>query len=209
MKRLEWYFTSQGYQVINVTYRSRHCTMRQLSDVYLHQLLTRKILNQSARVHFVTHSMGGIILRQYLSNHYLENLGRVIMLAPPNHGSEIIDLLKSNPLTRSFLSLGGRELGTGINDVPQQLGPVQFECGVIACDRSLNPFLSYFLPGPNDGKVTVESAKIEGMRDFLLLHNTHTWLMWRKATLQQTRHFLEKGYFNRNFSDTIEKNCGN
>lgn len=119
------------------------------------------------------------------------------MLAPPNHGSEIIDRLRAHFFSRNFLGLSRLELGTGADDVPGKLGPANFECGVIAGDRSINPFLSALLHGPNDGKVTVESAKLEGMRDFLVLHSTHTWLMWRSQTLFQTLSFLESGHFNR------------
>jgi hypothetical protein len=98
-------------------------------------------------------------------------------------------------LSREFLGLAGRELGTTTNDVPAKLGPVNFDCGVIAGDCSLNPILSAMLTGLNDGKVTVESAKVSGMSDFLLLHYSHTWLMWRERTLQETRRFLEFGNF--------------
>jgi triacylglycerol lipase len=205
MKRLEWSFKGHGYRVINLTYPSRKFSIEHLTDVCLRRLLEEKIMDPSARVHFVTHSLGGIILRQYLANHHLENLGRIIMLAPPNHGSEIIDRLKANMLSRNFLSLSAQQLGTGANDVPQKLGPVHFECGIIACDRSLNPFLSCLLPGPNDGKVTVQSTKVEGMQDFLILHSTHTWLMWRERTLRQTLHFLETGHFERNIYSTTGK----
>jgi triacylglycerol lipase len=195
MKRLEWYMKAHGYGVINVPYPSRFRTVEQLSEDYLRPLLERKISDHSAKVHFVTHSLGGIIVRQYLSNHVLENPGRVVMLAPPNHGSEIIDCLKANPITRQFLGTTSRELGTGPDELPARLGPVHFECGVIAGDRSLNPLLSCLLPVPNDGKVTVESAKVTGMRDFLVLKMTHTWMMWREKTLRQTLCFLQSGQF--------------
>src|SRR5258708_40355687 len=99
------------------------------------------------------------------------------MIEPPNEGSEIIDHLKSSPWTRNILGPARLELGTGANDLPKRLGGVHFQCGVIAGDRSLNPFLSALLPGPNDGKVSVESARIESMQGFLVLHSTHTWLM--------------------------------
>src|SRR5581483_9780319 len=149
----------------------------------------------TARIHFVTHSLGGIILRQYLSTHCLDNLGRVVMLAPPNRGSEIIDRLKGNPLSRIILGPVAAELGTGADDLPRRLGALNFECGIIAGDRSLNPFLSHSLSGPNDGKVTVESAKAEGMRDFIVLHSTHTWLLWRERTVRQVHCFLKSGQF--------------
>ena len=75
---------------------------------------------------------------------------------------------------------------------------VAIDCGIIAGDCSLNPLLSCMLTGPNDGKVTVASARLDGMRDFLVLHYSHTWLMWRKNTLRQIQCFLESGKFERN-----------
>jgi pimeloyl-ACP methyl ester carboxylesterase len=195
MMRAEFYLKRQGYQIINVNYPSRRYTVEQLSENYLAPLLEKKITDKQCRVHFVTHSLGGIIVRQYLATHSLSNIGRVVMLGPPNHGSGIINFMRSHALTRIFLSATGHELGTTEKDLPARLGPVTFECGVIAGDRSLNPFLSAFLNGPNDGKVTVESAKVSGMRDFLKVHFSHTWLMWREATLRQTLTFLQTGYF--------------
>jgi triacylglycerol lipase len=195
MKGLEWYLSKRGYRVINVTYNSRKYSVEALAENYLRPLLDKKITDRSAKVNFVTHSLGGIIVREYFKEFAVENLGRVVMLAPPNHGSEIIDFLKAHCLTRNFLGASGRELGTSTNSLPNRLGAVQFECGIIAGDRSLNPFLSSFLCRPNDGKVTVASAKVEGMGDLLVLHSTHTWLMWRKKSLDQIQFFLRSGHF--------------
>jgi|SRR5581483_1948398 pimeloyl-ACP methyl ester carboxylesterase len=195
MKRLEWHLTKQGYRVVNVSYPATRFSVEELSDLYLHRLLAEKIVNPTARIHFVTHSLGGIIVRQYLSNHRLENLGRVVMLAPPNHGSEIVDHLKKSLLLRRFTGQSRLQLGTSPNDLPKRLGTARFQCGVIAGDCSFNPLLSCLLPGPNDGKVTVESAKLDGMQDFLTIHSTHTWLMWRKGAIRQTLRFLRTGQF--------------
>lgn len=193
MRRMKSSLTACGYRVISVTYPSSRFPIKYLSDLWLDQLLRERILDPDVRVHFVTHSLGGIILRQYLSNHSIPNVGRVVMLAPPNHGSQIIDHLKASPITRHLMGPNRLELGTGKNDAPAQLGPANFDCGIIAGDRSLNPFLSAMLTGPNDGKVTVQSARLEGMRDFLVLHSSHTWLMWRKRTIRQTLQFLRSG----------------
>lgn len=203
MKRLEYYFKEHGYRVINLTYPSTCFSVEELADVHLDRELRQAISDPAARIHFVTHSLGGIILRQYLSNHTLQNLGRVVMIAPPNHGSDLIDHLKTSTLARRLLGPGALELGTDTNAILNHLGPLDFQCGVIAGDRSLNPFFSRLLKGPNDGKVTVESARVEGMQDFLVLHSSHTWLIWRKRTLNQTLCFLESGHFSRNSKHAI------
>jgi triacylglycerol lipase len=195
MTRLACHLKHQGYRVINESYPGTRLPVEALSDAWLQQLLDRHLLDPGAKIHFVTHSLGGIIVRQYLSNHDLDHLGRVVMLAPPNHGSEIIDALKANPVSRRFAGRNRLQLGTRPDDLPTKLGPAHFEVGIIAGNRSLNPFLSSLLPGPNDGKVTVESTKLSGMRDFLVVRNTHTWLMWRTDTLRQTLNFIKSGHF--------------
>lgn len=195
MKRLEVCLKNKGFRVINETYPSTSLSIQQLADDWLPNLLKTRIPGSTTTVHFVTHSLGGIVLRQFLSNHDLESLGRVVMIAPPNHGSEIMDRLRSSSVMRCILGPAVCELGTSTNDVPAKLGPIRFECGIIAGDRSLNPFLYRWLTGANDGKVTVESARAPGMQDFIVLHSTHTWLAWRQRTLDQTLHFLKAGAF--------------
>jgi hypothetical protein len=202
MKGIEWYLNRRGYRVINARYPTHGLSVEQISDTYLAPLLQMEIPRSSAKIDFVTHSQGGIVLRQYLSNHDLPNLGRVVMLAPPNHGTEIVDHLQASRFARPFLGPGYRELGTGADSLPNRLGPVQFDCGVIAGDCSLNPLLSSMLTGPNDGKVTVASTQVDGMRDFLVLHYSHTWLMWRKNTLHQIHCFLESGRYDRTVSSS-------
>ena len=197
MKGVEWYLKRRGYRVVNARYPTHGLSVEQISQTYLAPLLGSEIPTSSTKIHFVTHSQGGIVLRQYLSDHDLPNLGRVVMLAPPNHGSEIVDRLQASRITRLFLGPGYLQLGTDANSLPNRLGPVQFDCGIIAGDCSLNPLLSSLLTGPNDGKVTVARAQLDGMRDFIVLHYSHTWLMWRKNTMRQIQCFLESGKFER------------
>ena len=182
-----------GYRVINARFRSMGLSIEQIADSYFPELIDS--LGPQVKVHFVAHSMGGIILRQYLSTHTVTNLGRVVMLAPPNHGSELVDRVKTVPVLNDVLGRRLLELGTRPEDLPIRLGPANFDCGVIAGDSSANPITSSFLHGANDGKVTVESARLEGMRDFLVVHNSHTWMIWRKSVMQQVLTFLEHGEF--------------
>ena len=126
MSRLRSFLGKQGYQVINVTYPSTRFPIELLSDVWLHRLLENRIVDPKARVHFVTHSLGGIIVRHYLSKHSMENLGRVVMLAPPNHGSEIIDRLQASSFTRNLLGPTRLELGTGDECCAQPPGSSSF-----------------------------------------------------------------------------------
>jgi triacylglycerol lipase len=174
MRRLEHYFKQHGYQVINASFPTTRYSVEDLANVYLDRLLRQGIKGPPVKVNFVTHSLGSIVVRQYLSNHSVSNLGRVVMIAPPNHGSEIMDHFKTNALARAVLGPAALELGTGFDAPPTRLGPIRFDCGVIAGDFAANPFFKCLLHGPNDGKVTVSSARIEGMRDFVVLYYSHT-----------------------------------
>ena len=148
-------------------------------------------------MHFVTHSLGGILVRQYLRDHDIPNLGRVVMLGPPNKGSEVVDRLSDFPGFRFVNGDAGLELGTGETSVPNQLGRANFELGVIAGTRSINLFLSSMIPGPDDGKVSVENTRLEGMRDHLEMEVTHPFMMRNDRVIDQVIHFLGNGQFSR------------
>lgn len=195
MKRLESNLLRCGYEVINTSYPSTKLSIEQLANDHLDRIIRGQIKDPNQKVHFVTHSLGGIILRHYLNNHTINNLGRVVMLGPPNKGSEVADKLKGNYIYQKIYGPTGQELGTTSEDVPKFLGQVDFELGIIAGDRSFNPYFSYLIPGLDDGKVSVESAKVSGMKDFLVVHGSHTFIMQKKEVIDQTIYFLRNGRF--------------
>jgi pimeloyl-ACP methyl ester carboxylesterase len=195
MMWLEWTLERAGYQVVNFGYPSRRFNVEQLVEEYLDKAVATQ--RKAGRIHFVTHSLGGIVLRDYLAGHTMTNLGRVVMLAPPNHGSELADRLKQSALGRWILGPAGCEVGTGASALPERLGPAHFQPGVIAADGPVHRWLFHVFSGPNDGKVSVESAKLEGMADFLVVPGSHTWIMWRADTARQVLAFLQRGHFAR------------
>ena len=196
MRNIEEALLNSGYSVSNIEYDSRDNRIETLAITAVETGLTECRQQGASHIHFATHSLGGILVRQYLSQHQVEELGRVVMLAPPNHGSEIIDVFGRVP---GFFFLSGSpaaQLGTSNNDsILLQLPPVDFELGVIAGDRSISPIFSLVIPERDDGKVSVESARIEGMKDFIVMPYTHTFIMLRQQVIDQILHFLTHGSF--------------
>ena len=195
MKRLQWTLERENYRVVNVAYPSTRVSIQDAADRWLGEILSERTTDRTVKIHFVTHSLGGIVLRQYLSNHRIENLGRVVMLAPPNQGSELAERLRNNFLYRFATGPSGQQLGTSAGSVPKQLGPADFKLGVIAGDRSLNPLFSAWIPGADDGKVSVRSTEISGMQDFLVVHHSHTWMAWSANVSSAVAQFLRTECF--------------
>jgi len=188
-----------GYRVVNLSYPSRSRPLEELAEDWLPRQLRAQGVEVGPRLHFVTHSMGGIIVRLWLRAQPVTTpIGRVVMLAPPNAGSELTPRLNAFPPFRWFTGVNGRRLGPADTDLPRTLGPWPTEkgsLGVIAGDRSWNPLFSAWLAGPNDGKVSVASTHLAGEAAHVVLHASHTWLGWRRATLDQVRAFLRTGTF--------------
>ena len=199
MKALEKFFSEQGYEVFNISYPSRKYPVAELANMVRKEVITKT--SEAAKVHFITHSMGGIIVRYIQKYNPLPNLGRVVMLSPPNHGSEVVDKLGGLWLFKCINGPAGKQLGTDKNSICQKLGKVDFELGVITGDRSINWINSLIIPGKDDGKVSIESAKVEGMDDFLIVHATHPFIMKKKTVITQCLHFLRIGVFDMNEKD--------
>ena len=194
MNRLGRRLEAQGYRVVNVSYPSRRESVEEIAK-YLDIELARCCPERDVRVHFVTHSLGSIVVRYYLEHHRPENLGRVVMLGPPNGGSELVDLMRRIPIIRHHVGPSRGQLGMDSSSLPAQLGPVTFELGVIAGTRTWNPLFSWVLPGADDGMVSVERTKVEGMSDFLAVPRTHTFMMRGPDVIAQTIDFLRDGEF--------------
>jgi len=195
MKKLEKALVKQGYCVQNVGYESTRGNIEKLADQAIGPALAA--CPNGSTVNFVTHSMGGILVRQYLKNHDIDNLGRVVMLGPPNKGSEVIDKLRDFPGFHFIHGDAGLELGTGATSLPNKLGQANFDLGVIAGTRSVNLFLSRIIPGVDDGKVSVENTRLEGMRDHIEMEVTHTFMMRNQQVIEQVIHYLQTGKFKR------------
>jgi triacylglycerol esterase/lipase EstA (alpha/beta hydrolase family) len=187
---IDYALAAQGYRVVNAGYPSTTADLPAFLPV-----VDRAVARCGpGKVDFVTHSMGGLVLRLWAGQHP-ERVGRAVMLAPPNKGSEIVDLFGDQAWFAWLNGPAGVRLGSGPGDAPATLPPVSFELGVIAGSDTINPLTSVLVAGADDGKVSVESTKVEGMRAHLTLPVTHTWMMNDPRVIRQVRAFLATGAF--------------
>ncbi len=184
-----------GYDVVNVDYPSTEADIETLAGTSIPAAIER--CGKADQIHFVTHSMGGILVRYYLkhANEKPKNLGYVVMLGPPNKGSPVVDKLGDLPGYELWNGIAGTQLGTEATSIPNRLGPVDFPLGVIAGNNSISPVFSTLIEGDDDGKVSVESTKVAGMKDHIVIDVTHTFMMNSPAVFMQVAHFLREGVF--------------
>jgi len=207
MATLEQALSEQGYTVVNMDYPSTEYPIEHLADTYVAQAInqchthnhsnTHSTINSDidSNTHFVTHSMGGILVRDYVDRHGSAGIGRVVMLGPPNQGSEAVDKLRFLPVFGWLHGPAGLQLGTDQQSRVKQLGAVDFELGVIAGTQSINPLLSVLIPGRDDGKVSVENTKVLGMKAHKVMSVTHPMMMKNAEVIGQTVQFLATGTF--------------
>lgn len=202
MRRLARRLDAEGFTVDNTDYPSRTDRIEPLAMGVIARAMGRAPKSDQP-VHFVTHSMGGMLVRAYLHKHQLDRLGRVVMLAPPNQGTEVVDFynLRAPLLGRmlgAVLGPASGQLRTDADALPARLGPARFELGIIAGTVNRNPVFGPVISTiPSDGVVPVERTKLAGMSDFLALPFTHTFIMDKTVVQDQVVHFLRHGRFAR------------
>ena len=193
MAKMERLLSAEGFDVANVGYPSRRHSIEELADI-----VRTKIMKEAEghdRVHLVAHSMGAIVIRYIQREMPIPKLGRVVMLAPPNHGSEVIDRVGHMKWFRLIDGPAGPQLATAEDGFISTLGPANFELGVIAGDRSCCWILSWMIPGRDDGKVSIESARLEGMQAFKIVRVSHTFIMRKGSVIEDVAGFLRSGKF--------------
>ena len=196
MLLMENHLLGAGYDVFNIGYPSNAADPQTLQAL-ITDAVDECCANNGRPLHFVGHSLGGLLIRAYLADRAPNNLGKVVLLGPPNKGSQLAD--REDGLTEILVDFAGptaQMLGTGPGDFPATLEPPFFPLGIIAGNVS-NPASNQWLEEPNDGMVTVESAKLDGMTDFIELKLTHWGLRNSDEVFQQVTYFLQNNRFDR------------
>jgi triacylglycerol lipase len=195
MRKMVQFLGGQGYDVFNIGYPSTRHSVDELTSMVFEAVQEQVSKREYNKVHFIVHSLGGILVRANMKKNPMQNLGRVVMLAPPSQGSEVADKLGGIFLYKWINGPAGLQLGTDPESVPIKLGPVDFECGVLTGRKSINWILSMMFKGENDGKVSVERAKLPGMRDFRVLDVAHPFIMQNPEVMRLSLGFLREGKF--------------
>ncbi len=194
METLQKDFELHGYDVLNMDYPSRKYSIDKLAE-YIHTDISTFNRDSKKKIHFVGYSLGGLVARAYIKKHPPENLGRVVTLGTPNKGSEFADMIGDLGVYQTLYGPAGQELTT-THDYDTLFGKPDYDLGCIAGDRTIDPVATLLIiDGDDDGKVSVESTKVQGMKDHIVLHATHTFMMSNEDVMRETRHFIENGKF--------------
>ena len=196
MNPLEQKLLGSGYRVWNKSYPSRAFSIQDLASLSLSPAVEFAANQGVKKIHFIGHSLGAILIRYYLQTAVIPNLGKVILIAGPNKGSELADLLVKFKIFNRILGPVLAQLHTGADSIPNSMKPIQRgQVAVIAGNRTSDPWFSPFISGPDDGKVSVEHAKVAEMIDCLILKRGHTWIAQSPEVLIQVPHFLKFARF--------------
>lgn len=184
----------EGYETASVNYPSTRQGIAAHAD-NLHEIIDS--LDGVELLSFVTHSLGGLVIRDLLArddNWRREiKVHRAVMIAPPNQGSQLADRLKELP---AYQWLTG-ESGQGLTSEAASKLPIpDVEFGIIAGGRGNDLGFNPLLPGDDDGFVAVDETRLDGARDFLLIPTTHGLVDDHPKTIDATITFLRDGRFN-------------
>ncbi|GAA0211549.1 alpha/beta fold hydrolase [Kangiella japonica] len=196
MKSLERYLKTKGYLTYNQSYPSTVSQVERSSIHYINSALAN-IPHSISKIHFVTHSLGGILVRYYLSKHSIRKLGRIVMLAPPNQGSDVAEKYRAHFWYKWTTGVPGQQLHKTDNELLEKLKPISTEVGIIAGTSSSDPWFNHVFKSEHDGKVSVENTKLPEMKDMITVNHGHTFIMNKRKVKQYILNFLTSGNFYR------------
>lgn len=193
MRYLGRYLSQRGFAVLNLGYPSRAATIDD-HVAKIEQDIRRAGLH-GHELSFVTHSLGGIVLRGLVESHHADyRFGRAVMLGPPNQGSAFARALQARlPWLHRVLGPSYLEVAS----IQRSPGTDRLTVGIIAGTRTPERGYSPFVSGPNDGIVAVQETALPGATDTLVVRGLHSFLMYQPSILEQVAHFLAHGRFQR------------
>jgi pimeloyl-ACP methyl ester carboxylesterase len=189
-----------GYSVVNIQYpgtrQSIAASAGQLASIIRH-------LDGIDQVDLVGHSLGNLVVRHYLADQSGERPGRgpdprlhrMVMLGPPNHGASMATLLADNALFKAVTGQPGQELGRLWPWEDAELATPRFEFGIIAGGRGARQGFNPLIPGDNDGLISVETTRLGGAADFLVVPALHAQLHNDPRVWALVLRFLRFGCF--------------
>ena len=197
MGEMEEILREAGYHTVNLDYPSRKKTIEQIASDDVPEAIEECQVYDPEAIHFVTHSLGGIIARKVIKDNRPESLGKVVMLSPPNKGSNIVDALRESWYYRWVNGPAGQQLTTSVDSLPNMLGPVDYPVGIITGNDPafFDIWFTTFIPGANDGKIAVSQTRLDGMTDFMVVSESHTDIMDADLVQEETVYFLKHGKF--------------
>lgn len=193
MQSLSNHLSAQGYEVINVNYPSTKYNLQELKSIIIKDI--KNHVKDDKPVHFVGFSMGGLLLRATLNEYRPKQMGRVVHIATPNNGSILADKVKDQELFKLFYGPAGQQLITDQSEFKNIFGEVDYELGVISGSGSYNVFLNGLFDGDHDGRVSVKSTQIKGMKDHIKVKGVHSIMPFLSQVQEQTSNFIKDGRF--------------
>lgn len=194
MNGLAKFLVQSGFQVLNLNYPSTKYHIESLADITNKNIDAFNVKSMN-KLHFVGYSMGGLVIRAYIKKYKPSNLGRVVMIGTPNQGSEVADFLKNYLLYKKLYGPAGQQLITDQRSFHNIFAKTNFELGIIAGNKSINPIASYIINKPNDGTVSVDSTKLDGMKEHITLPCNHFFFPYSRAMWKHVLSFIQYGKF--------------
>ena len=194
MDGLAKFLEKHGFDVCNISYPSTKFALEDLIHI-IHQDIENSGHKKYQYVSFIGFSMGGLLTRAYLNHYKIPNLGNVVFIGTPNKGSEVADFFQNYRFYRMLCGPAGQQLITNQESFKDVLGMPYYSFGVVSGNFSVNLLLSKIIKKPNDGKVSVESTKLDGMKDHIVLRTSHPFMVRNKKIWQYALNFLKHSKF--------------
>ena len=179
-----------GYTFVSIDYPSTQQSISDFAD-QLQGLIVS--LEGIERIHFVVHSMGGLIVRRWCQQYSDPRVERLVMIGTPNSGAEVASMLQKNLLFQLIFGPSGQELVADPETFISTLPLPTMEFAVIAGAKGDSNGFNPLIPGDDDGIVTVKSARLPGAQDYLSVRSLHSFLPWHPEVMDATRRFLSTG----------------